>query len=109
MKSIAVILVVILLGLFVLPCSDGNDRCGLLADADSSPVEHNHDQDTADMCSPFCSCSCCGIALNSFHFSTLTFYTPILPIPVAKKIVFRNVTFTTYYLGSIWQPPQSIV
>ena len=107
MKSIAAILVIVLLGLFVLPCADDNDNIAFLSDVHTSQTNHEHD--TNDRCSPFCSCSCCGIAMNSFHFSTLTFYTPILPIPVAKKMVLRNESFTTYYLGSIWQPPQSIV
>lgn len=108
MKSLSIILVVVLTALFVLPCTDGNNNCLTSSDSRSSQMDHSHDQDSRDTCSPFCLCSCCGISMNSFQFTTGEFYT-LIPVPIAKKTVIRDVFFTSNYLGSIWQPPKSNV
>ncbi|MGG5903915.1 MULTISPECIES: DUF6660 family protein [Sphingobacterium] len=108
MKSLAVILVIVLTALFVLPCTDGENNCLTSSNSQTAQMDHSHGQDSDDACSPFCLCSCCGISMNSFQFTNGGFYT-LIPIPIAKKTVIRDVFFTSNYLGSIWQPPQSNV
>ena len=108
MKSLTVILAVVLTALFVLPCTDSNNDCVTRPDSQTAQMDHSHDQDSDDACSPFCLCSCCGISMNSFQFTNGEFYT-LIPVPIAKKTVIRDVLFTSNYLGSIWQPPKSNV
>jgi len=104
MRWFATIMVIILTVLFVLPCTDGNNRCEG-NNVQTSQAGHNHDQDRDDSCSPFCQCACCSISIATFHFTSPEIYV-LSQIPVTKNTVIRDVYFVSNYLGSIWQPPQ---
>lgn len=67
MKAISAILLIYILGLIFVPCTD--------AHADSNPnttIEIVHAADEhADLCSPFCFCDCCQTLSHQakyFHF-----------------------------------------
>ncbi len=66
MKIIAFILSILIFGQAMTPCSDGNT-----CDEEHISHTHDHSQDEQDHCTPFCTCTCCGITimmpLNDAH------------------------------------------
>ena len=108
MRYLAIILVIILSVLFVLPCTDDNNSCEGTIGSSSSQKAHSHNQDTADYCSPFCQCTCCGISKTSFLlFPSIPDI--ILFFPIAKTNGIWNMNLISSYTGSIWRPPNSNV
>ncbi len=70
-------------------------------------TQHHEDHDCSqDTCTPFCTCSCCGIALNSVDLSLLQLETPFAAYkPI--QLVEKNYSLISQYLENIWQPPQA--
>lgn len=73
MRITSFILSILFLGISVLPCTDGMEQEHLEGDIAVEHVTHSHADaehehedhgDHEDGCSPFCSCSCCGIAIT---------------------------------------------
>lgn len=103
MKFWAVILSLYFSVLAVKPCVDDQPEIARAhAEMTADSGEHEH---ASDMCSPFCSCACCGVQMlrQDFAFS-FTIKTPV---------AFFQKPSSTYqsrlqsdYCGSIWQPPQ---
>lgn len=66
---------------------------------------HTHDKES-DLCSPFCSCNCCGsitlIFVSQLNFELITVSTSLIE---AKETFYISKHFSNFY-GSIWQPPQ---
>jgi hypothetical protein len=65
---------------------------------------HSHKSEK-DLCSPFCSCSCCGMHIIT-DIGTFNFNFPVLikknltPVPHFIFILIPS------FSGSVWQPPQ---
>ncbi|KAA9341092.1 hypothetical protein F0P93_30070 [Larkinella humicola] len=67
--------------------------------------QHSHDSQSAtgDLCSPLCSCDCCGTVLDQPHTLPHTFQewqsvaqaVPTLTVPALPSVVLTT-----------WQPPQ---
>ena len=90
-----------------MPCSDE-----LLTDKHIEHIQvelqtHNHsnekEESHVDLCSPFCSCSCCGISVlnpveNEFIVANLT-------IKDRSKKIQKNF-FQDEKLHNIWDPPK---
>jgi len=100
-----------MLGLSFIPCGDGGG--GIIEIANHLlGIEHQHisDQDQHhkdcgnDVCTPFCICSCCSIALDipKKRLSLFKYFQPIL---VNLSMSFSSFIPTSYY-NSIWHPPQ---
>lgn len=91
-----------------MPCADmevsslANSKMAHSKDNDN----HSHNTDN-DLCSPFCSCNCCGSQIGSY-FKVLT----INSVEVSKSIKTQLPTYTSKFAsnfyGSIWQPPQIV-
>jgi len=116
MKTLASILAMFLLGLSLVPCSD-TAVSALLSNTNPiqfhvSTSEHDHGSDAddtehVDFCSPFCSCSCCGLHIVSTGevvHSSMIFY----------HLEFDQDSFaytSPIYFGflkNVWQPPQLV-
>ncbi|MEQ6118872.1 DUF6660 family protein [Reichenbachiella sp. MALMAid0571] len=82
MKKIAAILAIFLLVLTLMPCSDTlkKDECGQEMHLHNQGDQDAHNE--LDLCSPFCSCACCG--------STF----------IAKTKLFANTEFTSFQLSN---------
>jgi hypothetical protein len=103
MKFFFFIMSFFFLYLSCLPCGDSKE-CNIKAPTEISAAdnhqEHNH---AAEICTPFCTCSCCAAS---------AFYSPFSKTQVNKVILFSqkfplyNVAFTTEAHISIWQPPK---
>lgn len=92
--------------LSVLPCADShslqrqrNEPARIVADQHT----HEDDQPTADQCSPFCSCACCGIALDQPPVFAFTFTEPQ---PVVQSVPTLTPSPLPLVALPTWQPPQ---
>lgn len=105
MKFLVLIFTSFIFALSAKPCSDINNNC-----QDDIPIQttekHNHDEDTDDNCSPFCSCTCCGVQISIVEFKLI----PVELKPfyeLSNKILkIKKIEFPSSYFGEIWQPPQ---
>ncbi|MFH6935933.1 MULTISPECIES: DUF6660 family protein [Flavobacterium] len=101
------ILLVYILGLLAVPCSDVYNTC-LEAKSQKKELAHNHNQDHDDHCTPFCQCSCCSVSAVKFNFKMPEFNFPQNIINV-KHAVIKDCQVISSYFGSIWQPPKFFV
>ncbi|RYF79180.1 MAG: hypothetical protein EOO03_18375 [Chitinophagaceae bacterium] len=105
MKALVLILSIIILGLSCLPCTDGKDVAWRSEGKYTQAVVVQSAGDTphSDFCTPFCSCSCCGVQISSVKMTGIE-----VDLPIYK------LTHNDTYLASpltplpaiIWQPPQ---
>jgi len=106
MKFIALILSILISALAVMPCSDDItcEKVNTSEQALDSPISHNHSEDEGDLCTPFCTCACCGC--GGFIITTPSFYLigSIVMTPSPSTIYQSN--FISSYYFSFWQPPK---
>lgn len=102
MKFVTIILSLIILGLSIIPCSDGNNFEDQHQDEISA--NHNHQEDSDDSCPITCVCNCCGMAIT---------YVPIKTFNLKLNEKISTKVFSNYqsnyrfdFLSNIWQPPQ---
>lgn len=105
MKFPALILSLIVLAMSCMPCRDdivikpGKNRIEFVKSSSSQQENHK-----TDVCSPFCTCSCCATINFSFtHFfvDDIVFYNT-KHIAAFVPSLFRKVALP------IWQPPQLV-
>lgn len=107
MKIINFILSIYLVALSCLPCADMEESSlsHLSSEIAQNHEGHTHDKES-DLCSPFCSCNCCGsitlIFVSQLNFELIPFSTSLIE---AKETFYISKHFSNFY-GSIWQPPQ---
>lgn len=110
MKFLNYILSIYLVALSCLPCADIEARS-----ADNMPAgisyshekeSHSHDKES-DMCSPFCTCSCCG-SLIVGYLKIADFNFEVASKSIRTKLTSYTSKFTSSFFGSIWQPPQLV-
>ncbi len=101
------ILLIYILGLLAVPCSDVYNTC-LEVRSQQKEIAHSHSEDKDDHCSPFCQCSCCSVSAVKFSFKMPELHTPPQLISV-KNTVIKNCQVISSYTGSIWQPPKFFV
>jgi hypothetical protein len=101
MRFFKIILAVYLLGLSLVPCSDETTDKDTIVTIEASSDSHSDHTGHEDNCTPFCNCSCCGVAVliaqNFFLFekpvfnSSELFYKPEAVLSISH---------------SIWLPPK---
>lgn len=96
-----------LLSISVLPCTDDiecHEKASTTYTSSNEPHQ-NHHHDT-EQCTPFCSCSCCGVVTISHK---------LVYFDVVEKVGYPlpSKTFSTYssaylqgFLSNIWHPPK---
>ncbi|MDG1871931.1 MAG: hypothetical protein P8I78_08215 [Flavobacterium sp.] len=89
-----------------MPCADRevNSWAHTTLELKSNHDNHSHDK-ANDLCSPFCSCSCCGSQVVSY-FQSNTIDFPIPSEGIKTQLPTYKSIFASNFLGSIWQPPQ---
>jgi len=109
MKVIYSILAVYMMVVFLMPCTDTNEELSFHNQNNAQEVTHtdSHDhQDSADMCSPFCFCGCCGmvsgIVLQWHPYALVTAHT----FELFRAEEYYKPIFVPRYVGKIWQPPK---
>ncbi len=102
MRLFAFILSLFILTLSFVPCSDNEDCNTPDLSLNSDHSDHDHNEDS---CTPFCSCSCCGIP--GLILSSPIFYTVLqeLKMPTPAATVYYSDLIPNYFY-SFWQPPR---
>lgn len=108
MKHISLILGVYLVALAIIPCADGaawdqHDMDQSLEAEWTGEVDHDHD-DTMDLCSPLCMCSCCHITIRPPMKLDWQLGAP--PLVLAKAPTLPSEVWDFVCLDDIWQPPK---
>jgi hypothetical protein len=102
MRLFKIILAVYIVALSLVPCSDGIDKGHHeIANIEASSHSEAGHPDHAEECTPFCNCTCCGLALltaaDSFSFE----------IESSSSIDFFYKNSSAISLTySIWLPPK---
>ena len=86
-----------------MPCLDA-DTC--TDETLSMSSEHDHSQDEGDLCSPFCTCTCCGCV--GFVACTPVFFSDDVDKNINSLVLIApyKSTFVSSYFYSFWQPPK---
>jgi len=64
MRILSYILIIYVLAISLLPCSDKENTCDAVSSEMGHTQNHDHKTDHDDACSPFCNCSCCNTPVN---------------------------------------------
>jgi hypothetical protein len=104
MKGIvAFFLAVYVLALTLDPCVDKEIRCTGSHVTTAADSDHGTGTDHKDLCSPFCTCSCCNISMEVAAPLIL----PATPIRQSTLSYFYNPQLTSAFLSSVWDPPKA--
>ncbi|WP_317125040.1 DUF6660 family protein [Epilithonimonas vandammei] len=88
-----------------MPCTDA---CGMNIDntTKSEFTRTNEGQKSSnDVCSPFCSCTCCHTIVN-FTFQSFKINETKPSFGKQQKFPLWAFNFISNYHGNIWQPPK---
>lgn len=89
--------------LVTVPCTDGLDYANEVAQTDCKSHDHSS-HNHVDTCSPFCSCTCCGIHLMVADYTIYHFKTNVSP--TYAEIVTYHPQVDLGIVYGIWQPPK---
>ena len=102
-KILAFFLALYVIALTFHPCVDSDRTCtGSAVIATENPA-HDSGPDHKDLCSPFCTCSCCNVPAEI----TTTVVLPYIPIFHRTITFFFTPQLTTTFLPSVWDPPKT--
>lgn len=105
MKCLAVILSLYFAVLAVQPCADDQPEVARSYMEMAAADGHEH---ASDLCSPFCSCACCGVHVLGQEFTfSLAVGTPVRENFDTLPSAYQSRLHSAYF-GSIWQPPQIV-
>ena len=105
MKLISYILSIYMLVLALVPCSDGIDFIHGNCDSSTEIADnsHNHsDHDHQDLCTPFCTCTCCG---SMFTMPTTLDYSDCHSKISTECIHNYQSSYSFDYSKGVWHPP----
>lgn len=109
-RLVAFILAVLVLALSLFPCNDPEAQIAPASEANSAivmnaGVDDNYPAHHHDLCSPFCTCSCCsGITLPAPLALNVPQGFRYVKRPTAVYIQPRTEAITV----PVWQPPQLV-
>jgi len=91
--------------LTLIPCSDHYFESNSL----DKQEQHSHNSENhdcgQDACTPFCTCTCCGIALNAADFHLFKLDKPFEAY-LGNELILKNYPLVSIFQENIWQPPQ---
>ena len=109
-KYFSTIFALFILFLSFQPCSDNEShdyQQGLVVEIhDDSHDDHSEDEHI-DMCTPFCSCSCCGAF--TLKAKEELFVIDFFEQEYAKVINTYQSFLSEADLRAIWQPPKQLI
>ena len=105
MKIFAFFMAIYILVLGAVPCSDMHNKCNTENSKTELTQNHNHQNDTNDNCTPFCTCACCSASVVALDFAPFHIKKPA-EFSISQKITIRNFSFVSNYFGNIWKPPK---
>ena len=73
-------------------------------------VQNHHNPDNHDncndLCSPFCTCACCGMTINLQATFNYTPKSQPIPLPIVSENFSYQSPHSNQYLQGVFQPPQ---
>ncbi|MEJ7625883.1 MAG: DUF6660 family protein [Ferruginibacter sp.] len=104
MKLFAFLLSFYILSLNFIPCGDKLE-CSAMEEQLQSILQSEQHEHQSEICTPFCSCSCCALSIIS------------QPLPIAKSpglpfhhwLQFAHPDYNALDLHAVWQPPRNLV
>ncbi len=93
-----------------MTCADMELRSKTSNSIDMALQQGNHNEGHShksekDLCSPFCSCSCCGMQIVT-DLGTITYNFPVLLGKSTPTVPHYRSVLIPSFSGSVWQPPQ---
>lgn len=111
MKVFSPLLALYMMAVFLVPCADTLAETAFQDHNHSEELVHQNSHDapeTADLCSPFCICTCCGtISGIVFRWKAIGF-PEVKEVAVSKPSIGYISQFTGHYFGEIWHPPKIV-
>ncbi|WP_157447121.1 DUF6660 family protein [Cytophaga aurantiaca] len=106
MRIFIAIFSIYIIVLSMMPCTDAvTCEKDIHTKEQTATHQHNHREDEADSCSPFCVCACCGVSGVIFSSPKLFFIrTKKATTPVLAS-TYNSEFISTYYY-TFWQPPK---
>src|SRR5690606_2121632 len=102
MKAVCYILTLRIFGLATSPCNDDTSCAGdSYVDSTVGNSESDDAANDIDLCSPFCSCSCCS---PSVQLPSYLVYRILEEAESADQASIYSSNFTALLSSSIWQP-----
>lgn len=105
MRFLSFILSLYVLALSVVPCLDdaSYDVNSFGVEISHTSHDHNHDNSNeSDLCTPFCTCACCGSLIT----------VPAVQEVVEAKVMLsatylftHNLDYSFTYTKGVWRPP----
>lgn len=104
MKSMSFILMIIILAMQFMPCTDNNLSNKGIAKLELIKKDTGQHQNKPDACSPFCTCSCCAMHVITRSSLKITLHPPLYSPEYSECPTggFMDVSLP------IWKPPQLI-
>lgn len=108
MKLLNYILSIYLIALSCLPCADieVSNTAHKASEIVHTQEKHSHDKEN-DLCSPFCSCNCCGSQIVTY-FKAVSYNFTVVSKGIKTQLPSYTSQLTSNFFGSIWQPPQIV-
>jgi hypothetical protein len=109
MKFLNVILAIYILVLSVIPCADSIENLlptnsTTYIHSDDTHSGHNHENESCDLCSPFCVCACCG-GFSTTKSQVIFFKQE--PFLNDKNAAFSySASFISNFTAQFWNPPK---
>ncbi|MBK5285430.1 MAG: hypothetical protein JJE25_08490 [Bacteroidia bacterium] len=100
-KIIAGLLAVHMLTLVLMPCNDSCDSQQHQTATIVQGAQEHHEQDN-DICSPFCTCSCCSSLITLAYQTELKTFVPV----AANAFSGFDKFFNSVFSADCWQPPR---
>lgn len=105
MKFFAIIFSIYLLALSVMPCGDAYTVCQDNSAKTTLSQTHDRNLEGNDICSPFCTCTCCSTIL-ALKITNHTVEAAKHPVLSKEKFPGRGFFFVSNFYANIWQPPK---
>ena len=101
LKLLSIILSFYVIVLTLTPCVD-DYLSSNIAKSEISQQQNESNSSDIDLCSPFCTCNCCGASIT---IVLKTFFTPDKPISAILNFFHADKKLTDK-AHSFWQPPK---
>ena len=108
MRYFIYILAIYLVSLSSLPCADLEigSSAHSVTQHQAEKKSHSHDKEN-DLCSPFCSCGCCGAHVLTYEKLVVITFQKWQPV-IKKQLPSYTSNFNSEFYFQIWQPPQLV-
>jgi len=97
---------VYLVVLMVLPCTEGHAAENITVNLhDNHDTQDGNRHHQSELCTPFCVCGGCVVAVVLHPAMEITFFQPG---HLSVELTNLYSSFNSDFYGSIWQPPQLV-